>query len=168
MTGLDTLNDTIIEIACIITDKDLNIVQKSKNLVIHKPTETMDKMGEWCTQHHKNSGLSDQVLKSTITTSQAEQEILSLIKSHIPIAKSAQLAGNSVHMDKVFLQREMPKIIEYLHYRIVDVSTIKELARRWYLAEYKNIPKKKEMHRALDDIEESIAELKYYKNCLFK
>jgi oligoribonuclease len=121
-------------------------------------------MNEWCIQHHGQSGLTEKVRKSTIQTADAEKQILDFIQEHIPEKKMGLLAGNSIHVDRQFLCQEMPNLISHLHYRIVDVSTVKELAKRW--APELNF-KKKETHRALDDILESIEELKYYKRALF-
>ncbi|KAF9120461.1 Oligoribonuclease, mitochondrial [Linnemannia hyalina] len=167
MTGLAS-TDKLIEIAVIITDDDLNIVAEGPNLIIHQPKEVMDNMNQWCIDHHGASGLTASVLASKISTSEACTQVLQFIKSHIPTARHGILAGNSVHADKVFLEREMSPIIEHLHYRIVDVSTVKELARRWFPTEFENVPRKKEAHRALDDIKESIGELKYYRSSVFK
>ncbi|TPX66937.1 hypothetical protein SpCBS45565_g04085 [Spizellomyces sp. 'palustris'] len=168
MTGLDLQKDRIIEIACIITDGDLNIVAEGPNLVISQPKELMDGMSEWCIEHHGKSGLVSQVLASNTTTQSATSQVLSFIKSHIPISNIAHLAGNSIHMDKQFLQKEMPEIINHLHYRIVDVSTIKELVKRWLPEVAQNAPRKGLAHRALDDIRESIQELGYYRQAAFK
>ncbi|KNC99168.1 uncharacterized protein SPPG_05422 [Spizellomyces punctatus DAOM BR117] len=168
MTGLDLAKDRIIEIACIITDGDLNIVAEGPNLVISQPKELMEGMSQWCIEHHGKSGLTSQVLASNTTTQSATSQVLSFIKSHIPTSNIAHLAGNSIHMDKQFLQKEMPDIINHLHYRIVDVSTIKELVRRWLPEVAQNAPRKGLSHRALDDIRESIQELRYYRQAAFK
>ncbi|KAG0056736.1 Oligoribonuclease, mitochondrial [Gryganskiella cystojenkinii] len=167
MTGL-LATDKLIEIAVIITDDELNIVAEGPNLIIHQPKEVMDKMNEWCIEHHGASGLTAAVIASTISTEDACDQVLKFILKHIPEPRGGILAGNSVHADKVFLEREMSPIIEHLHYRIVDVSTVKELSRRWYPKEFKAAPPKKAAHRALDDIKESINELKYYRQTVFK
>ncbi|KAF9433588.1 Oligoribonuclease, mitochondrial [Entomortierella beljakovae] len=187
MTGLEA-SDKLIEIAAIITDDKLNIVAEGPNIIIHQPKELMDKMNQWCIEHHGNviiqppplfvcfrmehrvleSGLTASVLASEISTDQACAQVLEFIKKYIPEPRTGILAGNSVHADKVFLEREMRPIVDYLHYRIVDVSTIKELTRRWYPAEFEKAPHKKGAHRALDDIKESIKELEYYKRSVFK
>ncbi|KAG0072657.1 Oligoribonuclease, mitochondrial [Linnemannia elongata] len=167
MTGLAS-TDKLIEIAVIITDDDLNIIAEGPNLIIHQPKEVMDSMNQWCVDHHGASGLTASVLASKISTSEACNQVLQFIKSHIPTPRHGILAGNSVHADKVFLEREMSPIIEHLHYRIVDVSTVKELTRRWFPKEFESVPRKKEAHRALDDIKESIGELKYYRSSVFK
>ncbi|KAF9919075.1 Oligoribonuclease, mitochondrial [Lobosporangium transversale] len=167
MTGL-AATDKLIEIAVIITDDELNIVAEGPNLIIHQPKDTMDKMNEWCTEHHGASGLTAAVLASKVTTEDACAQVLEFIKKYIPKSRHGILAGNSVHADKEFLEREMKPIIDHLHYRIVDVSTVKELARRWYPEEFKHVPPKKMAHRALDDIKESIKELQYYRSAVFK
>ncbi|KAI9273560.1 ribonuclease H-like domain-containing protein [Sporodiniella umbellata] len=166
MTGLDLKKDHLIEIAVLITDGDLNVVAKGPELVIHQPREVMDNMNEWCIDHHGKSGLTAQVLASKTSVEEAESQVLGFLKQHLAQG-IAPLAGNSVHADKQFLQKEMPKIVDYLHYRIVDVSTIKELSKRWYPKEAQGVVKK-ESHRALDDIIESIEELKYYRKHVFK
>ncbi|KAG0364882.1 Oligoribonuclease, mitochondrial [Gamsiella multidivaricata] len=167
MTGL-AATDKLIEIAVIITDDDLNIIAEGPNLIISQPKEVMDKMNEWCIEHHGASGLTAAVLASDISTEKACTQVLDFIKQYIPEPQRGILAGNSVHADKVFLEREMRPIVDHLHYRIVDVSTVKELARRWYPKEFQQVPQKKEAHRALDDIKESINELKYYRGAVFK
>ncbi|CAG8529305.1 11870_t:CDS:2 [Gigaspora rosea] len=167
MTGLDVDNEHIIEIAVLITDGKLNILAEGPDLVINQSQETMDKMNDWCKQHHGDSGLTAAVLSSTITTSDASAQILEFLKKHIPDKGIAPLAGNSVYADKMFLKKEMPEVVDWLHYRIVDVSSIKELCRRWYPSIFETAPKKKSTHRALDDIKESINELKFYKKHIF-
>ncbi|CAO0789501.1 unnamed protein product [Mucor circinelloides] len=165
MTGLDIKKDHLIEIAVLITDGDLNVVAKGPELIIHQPKQVMDNMNEWCIQHHGDSGLTQQVLESKITVQEAEKQVYEFLKQHIP-AGVAPLAGNTVHEDKKFLCKEMPSIVDHLHYRIVDVSTIKELSKRWY-PEIASGVVKKATHRALDDIIESIEELKYYRQHVF-
>ena len=167
MTGLDTKVDTLLEVAVLITDEDLGIVAEGPNIVIHHPEEVLKSMNEWCIEHHANSGLTKMVMDSTIGLEEAEDKILSFVKQWIP-EKKCPLAGNSVGQDAKFLKKYMPKFMDHLHYRIVDVSTIKELSRRWYPEKYAMAPKKKMSHRALDDIKESIEELKYYKATVFK
>ncbi|KAL1923676.1 uncharacterized protein VTP21DRAFT_8656 [Calcarisporiella thermophila] len=174
MTGLDIDRDHIIEIAVLITDGDLNLVQDEKtgevaelSLIIHQPKSVMDNMNAWCIEHHGKSGLTGAVLSSTLTTQDAEDQVLDFIKQYIPQPRIALLAGNSVHADRQFLQKELPRVVEHLHYRIVDVSTVKELVRRWLPKLYDQVPPKKEGHRALDDIRESIEELRYYREHAF-
>ncbi|BFZ65201.1 Oligoribonuclease, mitochondrial [Saitoella coloradoensis] len=166
MTGLDIDGgDTIIEVACLITDGDLNFVdEKGFHMIVNQPKEVMDGMGEWCREHHGKSGLTTAVLESPHSLSHASASLLAYIKSHIPTQRLALLAGNSVHADRVFLSKYMPEVVEWLHYRIVDVSTVKELARRWEPRVFKAASAQKgEAHRALDDIKESVQELMFYR-----
>ncbi len=164
MTGLDPEVDTIIEMATIITDGKLNIIAEGPNLVIHHPDSVMDKMNDWCKKYHGNSGLTGRVKASKITLAQAEQQTLDFIRKHVG-EKQSPLCGNSIHQDRRFLVKHMPRLEAWLHYRNVDVSTVKELAKRWYpeLEPWK----KQGAHLALDDILESIAELKHYREHIF-
>ncbi len=166
MTGLDVNSDVILEIAAIITNNDLEIIAEHPSIVIHHEDSTLASMDEWCKLQHQKSGLTQAVQSSTITTEQAATMILSFIKEHIPYKKGI-LCGNSVWQDKLFLQKYMPAITDYLFYRIIDVSSIKELLQRTYAPEGKRLYTKQETHRAFDDIHESIAELKYYKDNFF-
>ena len=165
MTGLDPETDTIIEMATMITDGQLNIIAEGPNLVIHQPDSVMDKMNDWCKKHHGQSGLTQRVKDSTISLQEAEQLTLDFIRKHVG-ERQSPLCGNSVHQDRRFLVRYMPRLESWLHYRNIDVSTIKELAKRWYpeLTPWK----KKNAHLALDDILESINELKYYRERVFQ
>lgn len=167
MSGLDIEKEHILEMACLVTDTDLNIVAEGPNLVINQPDEVLNNMGEWCTQHHGESGLTEAVRKSDVSLKQAENEMLNFIKEHTS-ERTALLAGNSIHADRMFLNKYMPNFLNHLHYRILDVSTIKELCRHWYPEEKKKTPQKKIAHRALDDIKESIQELEFYKGAIFK
>ncbi|XP_020776329.2 small fragment nuclease [Boleophthalmus pectinirostris] len=167
MTGLDIEKDQIIEMACIITDSDLNVVAEGPNLIIKQPDELLDGMSDWCKEHHGKSGLTAAVRSSKISLEQAEYEFLSFVRQHTPPGQ-CPLAGNSVHADKRFLDKYMPQFMYHLHYRIIDVSTIKELCRRWFPDEYKEAPQKKASHRALGDIRESIKELQFYRVNVFK
>ncbi|XP_023680422.1 small fragment nuclease [Paramormyrops kingsleyae] len=167
MTGLDIEKDKIIEMACIITDSDMNVLAEGPNLIINQSDELLDSMSDWCKEHHGKSGLTQAVRDSKISLQQAEYEFLSFVRQHTPPGH-CPLAGNSVHADKKFLDKYMPQFMHHLHYRIIDVSTIKELCRRWFPIEYKLAPQKKASHRALDDIQESIKELQYYKANVFK
>jgi len=164
MTGLDPEVDTILEIATIVTDKDLNILAEGPSMAIHHDKQALDHMDEWCRKQHGASGLSGRVLASTISLAQAEAETLAFIRSYAA-ERAVPLCGNSIHQDRRFLVRYMPQLEAYLHYRLVDVSTIKELARRWYPK--LEFPSKKGMHLAMDDIRESIAELRYYREQIF-
>ncbi|XP_037136377.1 small fragment nuclease isoform X1 [Syngnathus acus] len=167
MTGLDIENDTILEMACMITDSNLNVLAEGPNLIINQSNEQLESMSEWCKEHHGKSGLTEAVRRSQTTLGQAEDEFLSFVRQHTP-AGQCPLAGNSVHGDKRFLEKYMPQFMNHLHYRIIDVSTIKELCRRWFPVEYKMAPPKKATHRALEDIRESIIELQYYRASIFK
>lgn len=165
MSGLNIDVDHILEIACLITDQELNIVAEGHNIIIHQEDKVLDGMDAWCTATHGNNGLIVAVKNSLISLEKAEQMTLDFITQHTPVGKCA-LAGNSVHADKVFLDKYMKKITNHLHYRIVDVSTIKELTYRWY-PQVTPFPKR-DHHRALSDIKESIAELNYYRKAVFK
>ncbi|XP_015253848.1 PREDICTED: oligoribonuclease, mitochondrial [Cyprinodon variegatus] len=167
MTGLDVEKDQIIEMACIITDSDLNIIAEGPTVIIKQPDELLDGMSEWCKEHHGKSGLIQAVKNSNITLEQAEYEFLSFVRQHTPPGQ-CPLAGNSVHADKRFLDKYMPQFMYHLHYRIIDVSTIKELCRRWFPEDFSMAPRKSATHRALDDIKESIKELQYYRASIFK
>lgn len=163
MTGLNSFNDHIIEICVILTDKDLNIIEeKGFEDVIHYPKEVMDKMDTWCTQHHGDSGLTKKVIESTNKLEDVEDRLLRYLKEHIGRERRGVLAGNSIHQDRLFLVREFPKVIQYLHYRQVDVSSIKEVGMRHNPKLMMQIPPKTAQHTARADILESIAELKWY------
>ena len=164
MTGLDINNESIIEIATIVTDAELNIIAQGPNLAIKVDDSLLENMDEWNTTHHTKSGLVDRVKNEGVSLEQAIEQTCNFLKQHIDVGK-APLCGNSVHNDRVFLAKEMPEVLELLHYRIVDVSTIKELANRWY--PNRSRYRKKEAHRALDDIIESIEELRHYRDTLF-
>lgn len=165
MTGL-TVNDcTIIEIATIITNSELEIIAEGPDLVIHQPDELLDAMDEWNTTHHGESGLTQAVKDSKIDIASAEAQTLEFIKKYVPQGVSP-LCGNSVHNDRIFLDKFMPELVGFCHYRNIDVSTIKELSRRWYGE--KIMPPKKGAHRALDDIVESIEELRHYRKEVFR
>lgn len=166
MTGLNVYQDKIIEIAVILTDDNLENLIIGPELIIHQSKNIMMNMNEWCIEHHGNSGLTQKVLDSKLSTKEAESIIFSFIKKHIPEPNIALLAGNSVHMDKEFLRKEMPNVLEHLNYRLIDVSTIKECFKRWHVVPTIALPLKKCSHRALDDIKESIEELRYYRTFL--
>lgn len=167
MTGLDIQKDRILEVSCLITDKDLNIVAESPTLVIRQPEGVLSSMNEWCIKHHGDSGLTEACRSSQLTTATAENVLLEFLKNNIP-EKSCPLAGNSIYMDRMFLNSYMPKLNDYMHYRIIDVSSIKELCRRWNPRVFSKQPKKRLAHRSLDDIKDTIEELKFYKLNLFK
>ena len=160
MTGLDYNNDVILEIACIITDTNLNIVAEGPNLIIHQPDELLDGMNEWCLQTHGASGLIQSCKDSTISIEQAEEEVLQFLQKYCA-PQTTPLCGNTVWFDKLFLQRQMPRITDFLHYRVVDVTAFKIMLNAWSNVAI-SFPKKNN-HRALDDIRESIAELTFYR-----
>lgn len=167
MSGLDPDKDKILEIATLITDNNLNIIAKGPNLVINQPAEIINTMDEWNTEQHGSTGLSKQVLNSKISITQAEKDTLEFLKIYC-VSEKAPLCGSSIGQDKAFLYRYMPKIYSFLNYRIIDVSSIKEVVKRWYPESSKTKFKKKDSHRALDDIYESIEELRYYREHFFK
>lgn len=167
MSGLDPQKDVILEAAVIITDMQLGNCVYGPDIVIAQSNTVIQSMDEWCTKVHTESGLIAKVKASDTTLPQAEQQLLGFLREHCK-EKHGILAGNSVWMDKLFLMRYMPRLISFLHYRIVDVSTVKELANAWYPHDTSFNFKKKNNHRALEDIEESIEELKRYKEYLFK
>ena len=166
MTGLDTVNDALVEIAVIVTDSDLNALDPGIEVVIKPPQQALTNMPEVVVQMHTESGLLD-MLDDGVSVAQAEAQVLQYIRKFVPEAGKAPLAGNSVGTDRMFLERDMPDLTAHLHYRIIDVSSIKELARRWYPRAYYNAPAKDGGHRALADIAESIDELRYYRAVLF-
>ena len=166
MTGLDFKNDLLVEIACVITDAQLELVTEGLNIVIQAPAERLENMDPFVVNMHTESGLLPEI-PNGVTLEAAEEMLFDYISSHIPEANKAQLAGSSVHVDRIFLQRDMPRVDSYLHYRIIDVSSIKELVRRWYPRVYFASPTKTGNHRALGDILDSIKELKYYREAVF-
>ena len=166
MTGLDVTRDALIEVAVVITDADLNIVDPGIDLLITPPAEALEGMNDFVRQMHTSSGLLDE-LPSGTTMEDAQQQVLDYIRRFVPTPKKALLAGNSVGTDKMFLEANMPLVIDHLHYRLVDVSSIKELAKRWYRKAFEEAPVKHGGHRALADILESVQELEYYRRVLF-
>ena len=168
MTGLDPGKERIIEVAAIITDGQLTELATGPDLVIHQPDEVLAAMDDWNKSHHTASGLVERVKASAITDGDAEAQTLAFINAHATNPKDRPvLAGNSIHQDRRFIRRYMPRLDVRLHYRMVDVSTIKELARRWYPQVIAKQPPKKDTHRALDDIRESIEELRFYRDQFF-
>lgn len=161
MTGLDPDNEYIIEIATIVTDADLNILAEGPSMVIHQPDSVLDAMDEWCTNQHGKSGLTQRVKDSTISEREAEQRTIEFLLEHVDRGASP-ICGNSIGQDRRFLYRHMPELESFFHYRNLDVSTIKELARRWR-PEVLDGVKKKGTHLALDDIRDSINELRHYR-----
>jgi oligoribonuclease len=167
MTGLDLRHDALIEVAALVTDPDLNVLGEGVDVVIHAEDELLDGMVEVVRDMHGKSGLTDAVRASTVTLAEAEDKILEYVKQHVPEPRTAPLCGNSIATDRGFLARDMPALDNHLHYRMIDVSSIKELCRRWYPRVYFGQPPKGLAHRALADIRESIRELEYYRRTLF-
>lgn len=161
MTGLDTLNDHIIEIATIVTDKDLNVLAEGPVVAIHQPCSVLDAMDEWNTHQHNRSGLTERVIDSVFSAQDAEQQTIDFLDSWVDAGVSP-MCGNSICQDRRFMAREMPSLEAYFHYRNLDVSTLKELVRRWSPDLLAGL-QKKAAHLALDDIRDSIEELKYYR-----
>ncbi|XP_043252406.1 oligoribonuclease-like [Colletes gigas] len=164
MTGLDLETCHILEIACLITNKDLKIISKDLNIVIHQPNEILENMNDWCVQNHEKTGLITESRLSKTTVQDAEQIVLKYLQSYIEEGTSP-LAGSSVYMDRIFLSKYMPSVNNYLNYKIIDTTTLRELILMWNL----NVPELKKMHchRALSDIKESIKQLEHYKKYLF-
>lgn len=165
MTGLDVTKESIIEIATVVTDGELNIIAQGPNLAINVEESLLAGMDEWNTSHHTSSGLVERVRQEGVSIEEAEERTLQFLQEWVPEGR-APLCGNSVWNDKKFMEKEMPKLVEHLHYRMIDVSTVKELARRWYpgVGRYE----KKGAHLALDDILESIEELRYFRSKVFR
>jgi oligoribonuclease len=167
MTGLDPSRHTIVEIACLITDDDLTVIAEGPDMIVQATPEQLGEMDDFVRAMHTRSGLLDAIAASTLTLDEAGTMTLDFLKLHIPEAATVPLAGNSIGTDRRFLATQLPAVEDFLHYRSVDVSTIKELARRWYPEVYKGAPNKAGGHRALQDIQESVAELAYYRTALF-
>ena len=166
MTGLDTKRDYIIEIATIVTDKNLNILGEGPNLVVHQIDEVMNNMDDWNTNQHARTGLTEEVKMSTINEIQAESDTINFLEQYIFKGESP-LCGNTICQDRRFLARCMPKLEAFCHYRNLDVSSIREVGKRWFYDDMDNF-KKHGNHRALGDIRDSIEELKYYRKTIFK
>jgi oligoribonuclease len=166
MTGLDLARDALIEIACLVTDGDLAVLDEGIDLVIKPPAEAIDNMLDVVREMHTASGLL-QELPSGVTLAEAQDQVLSYVRGHVAEPRKAPLCGNSIATDRSFIARDMPALDAYLHYRMVDVSSVKELARRWYPRVYFASPPKHGGHRALADIRESIQELRYYRETVF-
>jgi oligoribonuclease len=167
MTGLDLGKDKLIEVAALVTDPNLNVLGDGVDLVIHADDAALDAMPEVVRTMHAKSGLTDEVRASTVTMAEAEEAVLAYVKQYVPDPRTAPLCGNSIATDRGFLARDMPALDAHLHYRMIDVSSIKELCRRWYPRVYFSQPAKGLAHRALADIRESIRELEYYRRTLF-
>lgn len=166
MTGLNLGTDLLIEVAALVTDSDLNILGDGVDLVIRATAEELERMPEIVRDMHASSGLTQEVLASTVTLAEAEQAVLAYLREFVEPGK-APLCGNSIATDRGFLARDMPELDSFLHYRMVDVSSVKELARRWYPRAYFQSPKKNGGHRALADIQDSVRELNYYRSTIF-
>src|SRR5580704_2284310 len=166
MTGLDLARDALIEIACLVTDGNLNVLDEGVDLVIKPPAEAVDQMVPVVREMHTTSGLIDE-LASGVTLAEAQEQVLGYVRGLVQDARRVPLCGNSIATDRAFLARDMPELDAFLHYRMVDVSSIKELARRWYPRAYFASPKKDGGHRALADIRESVQELRYYREAVF-
>lgn len=167
MTGLDPDRHVIVEIATLLTDDNLEVIAEGPDLVVHQPPEAMAEMDDFVRKMHTKSGLLPQIDASTISLEDAAAQTLAFLKEHIAEPRTVPLCGNSIGTDRRFLSKYTPEIEEFLHYRSVDVSTIKELARRWYPKVFDDAPKKALGHRALDDIRESVSELAYYRSAVF-
>ena len=167
MTGLDLGKDKLIEVAALVTDGDLRVLGEGVDLVIHADDAALESMPDVVRDMHAKSGLTEEVRRSTVTMAEAEEAVLAYVKQFVTNPRSAPLCGNSIATDRGFLARDMPALDSYLHYRMIDVSSIKELARRWYPRVYFGQPAKGLAHRALADIRESIRELEYYRRTIF-
>jgi oligoribonuclease len=167
MTGLDLEQHTIVEIACIVTDSNLTLLDDGIDIVIHQDDETMARMDDFVRKMHTKSALLPAIAASDVSLDQAQARTMEYVRGHVPTAGTAPLCGNSIGTDRRFLDKYMHELDTYLHYRSVDVSSLKELCRRWYPAIYSKRPGKSEQHRALDDIKESIEELRFYRAELF-
>lgn len=166
MTGLDTVADALIEVAALVTDFDLNVIGEGVDIIVKPPAEAIDQMTDFVRDMHEKSGLLVE-LDGGVTMGEAEEKVLAYIREHCPDGSRPPLAGNTVATDRAFLARDMPTLESLLHYRIVDVSSIKELSRRWFPRAYFQAPAKRGNHRALADIQESIEELRYYREAVF-
>jgi oligoribonuclease len=167
MTGLDTARHTIVEIAVLITDSELEVIDDGIDLVIHATPDELARMDDFVHTMHTKSGLLPQIEASTLSRADAGAQVLDYLRERVP-ESSAPLCGNSIGVDRRFLDRYLPEVDQYLHYRSIDVSSLKELCRRWYPTIYKGRPGKKESHRALDDIRESLEELRFYREHLLR
>nr|WP_276319541.1 oligoribonuclease [Cellulomonas endophytica] len=165
MTGLDLGADALVEVAAVVTDSELRVLGEGVDVVVRPPDAALEQMGDFVRQMHTTSGLLDALAEGT-TLADAEEQVLAYVREHVPEPRKAPLAGNSVGTDKGFLDRDMPDLVGHLHYRIIDVSSVKELARRWYPRVYFASPAKTGGHRALADILESIDELRYYRRAI--
>lgn len=167
MTGLDPSRHVIVEVAALVTDAELNIIDDGVDLVVHATDAELAEMDDFVTEMHSSNGLLDDIKASTVSIEEAEDAVLELVAKHCHPAHPAPLAGNSIATDRAFIRAQMPRLDDALHYRMIDVSTVKELSRRWFPKAYYNQPEKGMAHRALADIVESIRELDYYRRAVF-
>ena len=167
MTGLDPSRHVLVEIAVVVTDAELNVLDEGIDIVIHATEAELGEMDDVVVKMHGESGLTEQIRESSVSVAEAEEQVLEYLKKYVPVAGVAPLAGNSIASDRKFIAKYMPALDEFLHYRMIDVSSIKELARRWYPRTYSSQPAKGLAHRALADIRESIRELDFYRRAIF-
>jgi oligoribonuclease len=163
MTGLDTVKHTIVEIAVLVTDSELELVDEGIDLIVHASPEDLAQMDDFVRKMHTKSGLLSAIEASTLSLADAGKQVIEYLGTQLPGPETAPLCGNSIGVDRRFLDRYLPEVDQYLHYRSIDVSSFKELCRRWYPSVYKQRPDKQETHRALDDIRESIEEMRFYR-----
>lgn len=168
MTGLDVERDVIVEIACLVTDSELELLDEGIDLVVHADEDALGAMNDYVRSMHERSGLLQEIRDSKISLADAGTQVLEYVKRFVAEPKKAPLCGNSIGMDRSFLMRYLPVLDDHLHYRNIDVSSFKEVARRWYPEQFKKRPDKLEHHRALDDIRESLAELRYYRSTILR
>lgn len=165
MSGLNPDTDVVLEVALVLTNSSLDIISEGPDLIVRQDASLWDKMDKWNQEHHSKSGLWDSVVKSTLSLEEAEDQLMTFLETNL-FAKTSPLCGNSIAQDRLFLRKYMPRVNEFLHYRMVDVSSLKELVKRWY-PNGPQAPSKNNSHRALDDIKESITELKFYQDNYF-
>lgn len=168
MTGLDVTRHVIVEVAALVTDAELAPLDDGIDVVVHQPAEALAEMNDTVRTMHTKSGLLPEIEASSVSLAEAGDQTLAYLRRHVPGPGQVPLCGNSIGVDRRFLDRQLPEVDAYLHYRSIDVSSLKELCRRWYPAAYKDRPGKRETHRALDDVRESIAELAYYRATILR
>lgn len=168
MTGLEVARHVVVEIALLVTDNDLEPLDEGVDMVVHQPPEALALMDDFVRRMHTTSGLLPEIAASTISIDDAQRAALEYVRRHVPVARTAPLCGNSIGVDRRFMHAALPELDEYLHYRSIDVSSLKELCRRWYPDAYRTRPAKQEAHRALGDVRESIAELRYYREAMLR
>jgi oligoribonuclease len=168
MTGLDVSRHVIVEIAALVTDDQLEALDDGIDIVVHQPADALAQMDDYVRAMHTRSGLLPEIEASTVSLADAGARTLDYVRAHVPSAETAPLCGNSIGVDRRFLDHQLPGLDRYLHYRSIDVSSLKELCRRWYPAVYKGRPAKTETHRALADIRESVGELRYYREHMLR